>query len=102
MRFVMVLSVVLLLGAVSWAQTSPVQSAPASEATAGSQGGMMMNPPSAPPQPGPTGHWRHHHRGVRIVGLILRVIVTLSASFALVALGIFLIRRSTGGPTIRA
>lgn len=101
MRLAMVLSVFILLGSLSWAQTSPVQAVPAPEVTAGPQGGMMTNQTSAQPQPGPIRPWRHHHRGVLIVGLILRAIVTLSASFAFIALGIFLIRRSTGGPTIR-
>jgi hypothetical protein len=102
MEIVTLLTVLLLLGAVSWAETPPMQPAPAPGITAGPQGGMMTNPPSPQPQEGPSRHWRHHHRGVLIVGLILRVIVTLAASFALVALGIFLIRRSTGGPAIRS
>jgi hypothetical protein len=101
-RILTLLTILLVLGAVSWAQTSPMQPAPAPGITAGPQGGMMTNPPSPQPQEGPSRHWRHHHRGVLIVGLILRVIVTLAASFALVALGIFLIRRSTGGPAIRS
>jgi hypothetical protein len=96
MEIVTLLTVLLLLGAVSWAETPPMQPAPAPGITAGPRGGMMTNPPSAPPQVVPPAH-----RGVLIVHLILRVIVTLAASFALVALGIFLIRRSTGGPTIR-
>ena len=33
-------------------------------------------------------------RGVRIVAFILRVLLALSGTFALIALGIFLIRRS--------
>lgn len=112
MRTTLFLGCFLLLAAVSWAQGMQMQPAPAPGGPAGSQGGMTANPPPPPPHmggprmgwgqpPGAACGWGHHHRGARIVGLILHVIVALSASFALVALGIFLIRRSTMPPVAR-
>jgi hypothetical protein len=103
MRTTVFLSCFLLLSAVIWAQGEPMQPAPAPGNPAGSQGGMMANPSQphtggpemAWQQPGGACGWEHHRRSVRIVGLILHVIVALSAAFALTALGIFLIRRST-------
>jgi hypothetical protein len=114
MRTTLFLSCLLLVSAIIWAQGIPVQPAPAAGGQARAQGGIMANPPTPPhmggpevgePQlpPGAACDWRHHHhRGGRIVGLVLGVIVALSASFALVALGIFLIRRSTMPPVARS
>jgi hypothetical protein len=59
-------------------------------------GQRMMG--GACPFPPQSGFYPRHHPAVLIVGLILRALLTLSAIFALTALGIFLIRRSRPGP----
>jgi hypothetical protein len=92
---ILVLSLLLSLGAVSLAQTSS-SSVPTASPVTGPSGGMMGQPPAGWPQPHPP--WLGPHpqprRGVRIVDFVLRVLLTLSATFALTALGIFLLRRS--------
>jgi len=98
----LVLPLVLLLGAVSWAQTSSsMEASPAPMASPGPSGGMMGQPPMG---------WPHHAyppwcgfhprppRAVLIVAFILRTLLALAAIFALTALGIFLIRRSRPRP----
>jgi hypothetical protein len=109
----LILLIFLLLGAVSWAQTSSsTEASPAAMATpvAGQSGGMM-NVPHPPgmamgqasmgwPYPYPPWFGPHPQprRSVRIVFFVLRVLLALSGIFALTALGIFLIRRSRPGP----
>jgi hypothetical protein len=99
----LVLPLLLLLGAVGWAQTSSSMNAsPAAMASpvTGPTGGMMGQPPMGWPHPYPP--WFGFHprppRGVRIVAFVLRTLLALSAIFALTALGIFLIRRSKPRP----
>jgi|SRR5271170_2821642 len=98
-----VLPLLLLLGAVSWAQTSySMNASPAAMASpaSGPCGGMMGQPSIGGPHPYPP--WFGFHprppRSVRIVAFVLRTLLALSAIFALTALGIFLIRRSTPHP----
>ncbi len=111
-RLILVLLLFLLLTGVSSAQTSPgMEASPGVGATpeAGQSGGTMgvQNPPGkavAQPQMGfvrscPPGFG--HHRGVRIVALVLGALLALSGSFALTALGIFLLRRSKTGPAVQ-
>jgi hypothetical protein len=108
MRTAMFLTAFLLLGAAAWAQAPAT--APAPQAPAHPEAGMMANPAPPPmmapragwPPPPEAFHWRHRPFGVLIVDLILRVILTLAASFALVGLGIFLIRRGGTAPAVRA
>ena len=96
----LVLPLLLLLGAVSWAQTSsPMEASPAAMASPGPSGGMMGSP-----------RWVGRsliRRGSDLpaastrranCGLVLRALLALSAIFALTALGIFLIRRSRPRP----
>ena len=99
----LVLPLLLLLGAVSWVQTSSsMDASPAAMASPvpGPSGGMMGQPPIGWPHPYPP--WCGFHpqppRSVRIVAFVLRVLLALAATFALTALGIFLIRRSTPRP----
>ena len=96
----LVLPLLLLLGTVSLAQTSSsMDASPAATASpvAGPSGGMMGQPPPYPYPP-----WFGFHpqppRSVRIVAFVLRILLALAATFALTALGIFLIRRSTPRP----
>ncbi len=95
LRTVFVVSLLLLLSGVSLAQMSPAVEAPptASPATpeAGSSVSMVTATPTTGQQyPPQIMRWR----AVRIVALVLKALLVLSASFALIALGIFLIRRS--------
>lgn len=99
----LVVPLLLLLGAISWAQTSsPMEASPVAIASpaAGSGGGMMGQHMLGRPCPYPpeSGFYPRRHPAVLIVGLILRALLTLSAIFALTALGIFLIRRSRPRP----
>ena len=102
-----------LLVGISWAQTSPPdQAAPNIMASPGAvQSPNMMSAPQPPGRamgepwmggphryPRSWGSCPRPRRGVRIVGFILRVLLALSAIFALTALGIFLIRRSKPRP----
>ena len=104
MRLILsVLAFLLLLDAVSRAQTSsPMEGSPAvmTSPAAGPSGGMMGQPPMGSPRPYPP--WSGYHprspRGIRIVALVLMTLLALSAIFALTALGIFLIRRSRPSP----
>jgi hypothetical protein len=102
-RTLLVLPLLLLLGAVSWGQTSSSMNAspaPMASPAAGPTEGMMGQPPMGGPHPYPP--WFGFHprppRGVRIVAFVLRTLLALSAIFALTALGIFLIRRSRPRP----
>ena len=95
LRTVFVVSLLLLLSGVSLAQMSPaVEATPtASPATpeAGPSVSMVTATPTTGQQyPPQIMRWR----AVRIVPLVLKALLVLSASFALIALGIFLIRRS--------
>jgi hypothetical protein len=97
----LVLPLLLLLGAVSWAQTSsPMEASPAAMASPGPSGGMMGQPPMGWAQPHPPrfGYCPRPPRAVRIVAFVLRALLALSAIFDLTALGIFLIRRSRPRP----
>jgi len=110
MRLTMfVLPLFLLLCAVSWAQTS----SPAAPTGPGpGQGGPMMEAPQPPGMamghppmswPYPYQPWTRpqefrHHRGPRILAAVLGTLLALSGTFALTALGIFLIRRSRPSP----
>ena len=104
---IIILPIFLLLPAVGWvltaAHASPaIITSPVAGQSAGGMGapparGMVMEQPS----PG----WQQFHqscfrprRSVRVVLFILRVLLALSAIFALTALGIFLIRRSRPAP----
>jgi hypothetical protein len=101
----LILPIFLLLPALGWAETSAYTSPAAITSPVASQSGGVMG---APPARGmamehpPPGLQQFHapcfrprpRRSVRIVLFILRVLLTLSATFALTALGIFLIRRS--------
>ena len=94
----LVLPLLLFLTAISRAQTSsPMEPSPVAMASpnAGSGGYMTGQRMAGGPWPG---FYPRRHRGVLIVGLILRALLTLSAIFALTALGIFLIRRSRPRP----
>jgi hypothetical protein len=98
-----VLALLLLLDAVSRAQTSsPMEGSPTAVASpaAGPSGGMMGQAPmgSPPPYPPWSGFRPRPRRSVRIVAFVLRTLLALSAIFALTALGIFLIRRSRPRP----
>lgn len=100
---ILVLPLLLLLGAVSWAQTSSsMDASPAAMASpvAGPSGGMMGQPPIGWPHPYPPWFGCHPQtpRSVQIVAFVLRILLALSAIFALTALGIFLIRRSKPRP----
>ena len=93
---ILVLPLLLLLGAVSWAQTSSsIAASPAAIATPAAGPMMGQAPVGWPPPP-----WAHQRprRSVRIVAFALRALLALSAIFALTALGIFLIRRSRPRP----
>jgi hypothetical protein len=103
----LILPIFLLLPAVGWAQTSAYTSpAVITSPVAGPSGGVMGTLPvrgivMEQPSPG----WQQFHpscfrprRSVRVVLFILRVLLALSAIFALIALGIFLIRRSRPAP----
>ena len=99
----LVLPFLLFLAAVSWAQPSPpVAASPGAMASpaAGSSASMMGQPQMGGPSPNQrwSGFYPRRHPGVLIVGLVLRALLTLSAIFALTALGVFLIRRSRPGP----
>jgi hypothetical protein len=99
----LVLPFLLFLAAISWAQPSaPVQASPLAIASpaAATNGNMIGQPQMAGPCPYPpwSGFYPRRHRGLLIVGLVLRAMLTLSAIFALTALGIFLIRRSRPRP----
>jgi hypothetical protein len=99
----LVLPLLLLLGAVSWVQTSSsMDASPAAMASpvAGPGGGMMgQQPPMGWPHPyPPCGFHSQPPRSVRIVAFVLRILLALAATFALTALGIFLIRRSRPRP----
>lgn len=61
---------------------------------------MIGQPQMAGPCPYPpwSGFYPRRHRGLLIVSLVLRALLTLSAIFALTALGIFLIRGSRPRP----
>lgn len=93
-----ILLILLSLGAVSWAQTS--SSPEASPAAVASQSGRITQAPYPPGVAYPPwlGARPQHRRSVRIVFIFLRVVLSLSAIFALTALGIFLLRRSRPGP----
>lgn len=110
---IIVLLLFSLLGAVSWAQTSPpTEASPSAAASPGvgpsSRGmvGMPQPPAMAMGQPGmgwpyrypPWGSCPQPRRSVRIVAFVLRVLLALSGIFALTALGIFLLRRSRPQP----
>src|SRR5437879_3224513 len=93
LRTVFVVS--LLLCGVGLAQMSPAVEAtpttsPANPETGASVSMVTPAPTTGRQYPPPM----MHSRAVRIVGLVLRVLLVLSASFPLIALGIFLIRRS--------
>jgi hypothetical protein len=99
----LVLPFLLFLAAVSWAQpSSPVAASPGAVASpaAGSSASMMGQPQMSGPCPNQrwSGFYSRRHRGVLIVGWVLRALLTLSAIFALTALGVFLIRRSRPRP----
>ena len=95
LRTVLVVSLLLLLSGVSLAQMSPAVDAtpPASPATPEAEPSVSVVTPTPitgrqyPPQ---MMRWR----AFRIVALVLKALLVLSASFALIALGIFLMRRS--------
>jgi hypothetical protein len=100
---IIVLLLVPLLGALSWAQTSsPIQASPAAVASPGA--GQMPGMTGAPQPRGMTSGkawagWHHcSRRGVRIVFFVLHVLLALSGIFVLTALGIFLLRRSRPRP----
>jgi hypothetical protein len=98
-----ILPFLLFLSAISWAQpSSPVEASPGAMASpaAGSSTNVMGDPQMAGPCPNQrwSGFYPRRHRGVLIVGLVLRSLLTLSAIFALTALGIFLNRRSRPRP----
>jgi hypothetical protein len=98
---ILVLTLLLLLGTVSFAQTSsPIEASPAAMASPGPNEGMMGQPPMGWAQPHPPwfGYCPRPARTVRIVAFVLRALLALSAIFALTALGIFLIRRSKPRP----
>ncbi len=97
---ILVLPLLLLLAALSWAQTSSsMDASPAAIATPAA-GPMMGQAPVGWPQPHPPwfGCRPRPPRSVRIVAFVLRVLLALSAIFALTALGIFLLRRSQPHP----
>jgi hypothetical protein len=100
MRLILLVVLFLLfLGAVSQAQTSsPMEASPAGIASpaAGPSGGTMGEPPMGGTHrcPAWSGYYPRPPRVVRIVALVLRFLLALSAIFVLTALGIFLIRRS--------
>jgi hypothetical protein len=94
----LLLPLLLFPAAIGWAQaSSPMEASPVAMAspTAGPSGYMPGQRMAGGPWPG---FYLCRHRGVLVVGLILRALLTLSAIFALTALGIFLIRRSRPRP----
>jgi len=101
-QILLVLPFFLLLGAVSRAQTSSMEASPAAMASpaASPSEGIMGRPPMGLPRPYPPWYGFHPQppHGVRIVALVLKTLLALSAIFALTALGIFLIRRSRPSP----
>jgi len=97
------LPLLFLLSATSSAQTpSPMDGSPgAMTSPSAGPGGSMMGPhmKGGPcPFPPQSGFYPHRHPAVLVAGLILKALLTLSAIFALTALGIFLIRRSRPHP----
>ena len=95
LRTVFIVSLFLSLSGVSLAQMSPaVEATPtASPAPPEAEPSVSMGtatPTAARQYPSQMVHWR----AGRIVALVLRALLVLSASFALIALGIFLIRCS--------
>jgi hypothetical protein len=105
MRLILsLLALLLLLHAVSRAQTSssPMEASSAAMASpaASPSEGIIGQPPIGAPRPCPP--WFGFHprppRAVRIMAFVLRSLLALSAIFALTALGIFLIRRSRPSP----
>lgn len=93
LRTVLVLSLMLpALSGVGQAQMSPAVE-PTAIASPG-VGPVSMSTPAAAWRSSPR---MMHRRAVAIVRLALRVLLVLSLSFALIALGIFLIRRSRPG-----
>ena len=92
LRTVFVVSLLLLLSGVSLAQMSPVVEATPTASPATPEAGSSVSMVTATPTTGQPQIMRW--RAVRIVALVLKALLVLSASFALIALGIFLIRRS--------
>ncbi len=90
-----------LLGTVAWAQTgSPPVGSPTAMTSPGAPQppGLPMAQPWAGRHPGHPLCYPGPRRSVRIIFLVLRGLLAISAIFALTALGVFLLRRSRPRP----
>ena len=98
-RPIFLLPAVMLLALLWLNGVSSAQGSPPSEATPSIGSEAAPAAPSPGMEMGPTEGWPHHmhHRPFGPVGMVLRIVLALSAAFALIALGIFLLRRSSSG-----